>query len=68
MKQVANKRVFHIAGDIVLIVLLLLAFRFFGVCSWTGSAVLSAVIILLFEIVNGVALLNWRKANSPFEK
>ncbi len=68
MKQVANKRVLHIAGDIVLIGLLLLAFRFLGNHSWTGSAVLSAVIVLLFEIVNGVALRNWRKANIPFEK
>ena len=48
--------------------LLLLAFRFLGNHSWTGSAVLSAVIVLLFEIVNGVALRNWRKANIPFEK
>lgn len=67
MKQVANKRVLHIAGDIVLIGLLLLAFRFLGGHSWTGAAVLSAVMILLFEIVNGVALRNWRKDNNHFD-
>ncbi len=67
MKQVANKRVLHIAGDIVLIGLLLLAFRFLGDRSWTGAAVLSAVMILLFEIVNGVALRNWRKDNNHFD-